>query len=107
MPPLQCCQRPDRRHRRPSTTRPISAFPKALQVVQGLKPQDVLPPGAPANDLATVIAALLYLAAGCPDQAHNLVTPLSWGSPTHYGGRPVAGSPAAQEAAYVHALVHR
>lgn len=41
------------------------------------------------------------------DHAHNLVTPLCWGAATAYGGRPIEGSPAAHDAAYVHALIHR
>lgn len=74
--------------------------------VHGLSPRDVAP--APEQDhMARVVAALLYLAVGGLDQAHNLVTPLCWGSRTAYGGPPIRGSAAAQDAAYVHALVHR
>jgi hypothetical protein len=47
------------------------------------------------------------VACGGLDQAHNLVTPLSWGAWTPYAGAPKPGSPAAREAAYVHALIHR
>lgn len=64
-------------------------------------------PGQEASDFAAVIAALLYLGCGALDQAHNLVTPLSWGSATSYAGPPVANSPAASQAAYVHAMLHR
>ena len=35
------------------------------------------------------------------------VTPLCWASPTTYAGQPIPDSPAARDAAYVHALVHR
>ncbi|PNH08206.1 hypothetical protein TSOC_005291 [Tetrabaena socialis] len=84
-------------------------------VVQGLTPEDVLPPQQQrhavdplaAEHYARVVAGLLYVACGGLDQAHNLVTPLCWGAATPYGGRPIAGSPAAADAAYVHALVHR
>ncbi|GLC49681.1 hypothetical protein PLESTB_000275100 [Pleodorina starrii] len=83
--------------------------------VQGLTPEDVMPPpsqrrGADpqaAEHFARVVAGLLYVACGGLDQAHNLVTPLCWGAPTPYGGKPIPGSPAAQDASYVHALVHR
>ncbi|KIY99370.1 hypothetical protein MNEG_8592 [Monoraphidium neglectum] len=71
-----------------------------------LTPDEALPPpsGGAGDSVARqhygrVIAALLY--------AHNLVTPLCWGSWTAYGGAPIAGSPAARDAAYVHALIHR
>ncbi|KXZ47721.1 hypothetical protein GPECTOR_33g603 [Gonium pectorale] len=84
-------------------------------VVQGLTAADVLPPPSrrsgkdpvAAEHWARCVAGLLYVACGGLDQAHNLVTPLCWGAPTAYAGRPIAGSPAAQDAAYVHALVHR
>lgn len=92
-------------------------------VIQGLTPQDVLPqpssqqepipPDASspctteAQHHARVVAGLLYMACGGLDQAHNLVTPLCWGAPTPYAGRPIPGSAAAQDASYVHALVHR
>ncbi|GFH15505.1 uncharacterized protein HaLaN_11744 [Haematococcus lacustris] len=49
----------------------------------------------------------MHVAFGALDKAHNLVTPLSWGGRTEYGGEPIPKSPAAKEAAYVHALVHR
>ncbi len=93
------------------TAQPAAPLPS---IAAGLSPADVMPAGATSTaaagqlpDEATVITALLYLALGGVDQAHNLVTPLSWGAPTNYGGRPKTGSPAAQDAAYVHALVHR
>jgi hypothetical protein len=79
------------------------------QLLRGLRPEDVLPRGRAAprtQHMGAVVAALLYLAGGGLDQAHNLVTPLCWGSHTAYGGAPIAGSPSAKDAAYVHALVH-
>lgn len=36
--------------------------------------------------MARVVCALLWVAFGALDQAHNTVTPLSWGSPTDFGG---------------------
>lgn len=76
------------------------------ECIQGLSPSDVISSGGKTH-MASVIAGLLYAACGGLDQAHNLVTPLCWGSWTPYGGKPVANSPAAAEAAYVHAIVHR
>ncbi|GIL92563.1 hypothetical protein Vretimale_18978 [Volvox reticuliferus] len=84
-------------------------------VIQGLTPADVMPPPsqrrgtdtAAAEHFARVVAGLLYVACGGLDQAHNLVTPLCWGAPTPYAGKPIVGSPAAQDASYVHALIHR
>ena len=61
------------------------------ECVQGLKPIDVV---ANSNDssshMAVVIAGLLYAACGGLDHAHNLVTPLCWGSWTPYGGATVS-----------------
>jgi hypothetical protein len=56
-----------------------------------------------------VSIALVLLGNGFPDEAHSLVTPLSWPSRLRHGyGEPVAASPsAAALASYVHALVHR
>ena len=58
--------------------------------VLGLLPADVLPDSTSSSDarshLARVIAGLLFAACGGLDQAHNLVTPLCWGSWTPYGG---------------------
>ncbi|KAJ9516930.1 hypothetical protein QJQ45_027413 [Haematococcus lacustris] len=59
------------------------------------------------SHMAHVLLALMHVAFGALDKAHNLVTPLSWGGRTEYGGEPIPKSPAAKEAAYVHALVHR
>jgi hypothetical protein len=124
------------------------------ECIQGLSPADVVSSQQHASsDMAKVIAGLLYAACGGLDQAHNLVTPLCWGSWTPYAGtmrgcqpaspailaavqhkhtqsctgrgittaalpccmcvwtlqpahagQPVANSPAAAEAAYVHAI---
>lgn len=55
--------------------------------IHGLKPADVVPNSAYASShMAQVITALLYVACGGLDQAHNLVTPLCWGSWTPYAG---------------------
>jgi hypothetical protein len=58
--------------------------------IQGLSPADVVPKSsssdAAASHMARVIAGLLYVACGGLDIAHNLVTPLCWGSWTPYGG---------------------
>lgn len=60
------------------------------------------------DDFASVCAALIYLGgSGAADEAHNIVTPLSWPHATVFGGEPKPDGPAATEAAYVHALIHR
>jgi hypothetical protein len=69
--------------------------------------EDVTPKGRRKCDFSDVILALLYVACGGLDQAHNIITPLSWSSWTPYSGAPKPKSPAAREAAYIHALVHR
>ncbi len=84
-------------------TRPPFAAHALLSSGQAL----VRPPATEAQHHARVVAGLLHVACGGLDQAHNLVTPLCWGAPTPYAGRPIAGSAAAQDASYVHALVHR
>ena len=54
--------------------------------------------------------ALICLGNGLGDEAHALVTPLSWNEETYFGG-PSISSQATEEvvslASYVHALVHR
>jgi len=78
------------------------------EVAQGLTAADVAPTAAGANShMARVVCGLVWVAFGALDAAHNTVTPLCWGAPTDYAGPPIPNSPAAQEAAYVHALVHR
>jgi len=52
-----------------------------------------------------VAKSMLYMAGGLLDDAHNVVTPLSWPIPT-YCGAPIIGSPAKNDASYAHALVH-
>lgn len=64
-------------------------------------------PDGSAHHHVDIIRSLLLYAAGAMDEAHNLVLPLSWPSPTAMGGRPVRGSAAAKDATYVHAMLHR
>lgn len=58
-----------------------------------------------------VSMALLLIGNGFTDEAHNIVTPLSWPEDTHFGYGPSVFSeisPVAQSyATYVHCLVHR
>jgi hypothetical protein len=62
------------------------------ECIAGLQPADVLPNGSSSSSstarkhMAQVIAGLLYVACGGLDAAHNLVTPLCWGSWTPYAG---------------------
>ena len=83
---------------------PTTPLPACLQ---GMTAEDVVLKGKQKTDFNDVILALLYVACGGLDQAHNIITPLSWGSWTSYAGAPKPKSPAAREAAYIHALVHR
>lgn len=68
---------------------PIVPLPDCIA---GLQPADVLPAGSSSSSstgrehMARVIAGLLYVACGGLDAAHNLVTPLCWGSWTPYAG---------------------
>eukprot|EP00983_Pelagomonas_calceolata_P082111 1155816-Pelagomonas_calceolata.AAC.5 len=56
---------------------------------RGLTPNDVKPSPDAHPHWAIVCTALLYAACGGLDHSHNLVTPLSWGAPTSYGGPPI------------------
>lgn len=94
-----------------STTMQYDADPTVPlpDAVRGLHPEDCMPtvsghgpPVAAAArppDAATahehtarIVAAALYAACGGLDAAHNLVTPLCWGSWTPYAGEAAAGA---------------
>jgi hypothetical protein len=72
-----------------------------------------LTPPEPTSDQqqnAALSVALLLLGHGYADECHDLVTPLSWGDDTHFGGpslRSSASAPVISSASYVHSLVHR
>lgn len=78
-------------------------------VAEGLLPEDCRISGAAVTSHhAACVAAALLAAVGGLDAAHNLVTPLSWGSWTAYAGKPVhCTPPEAADAAYCHAMIHR
>ncbi len=59
-----------------------------------------------AQQFAAVACGVLQLACGGLDECHALVTPLSWDSPTLFGGEPVPESPARADATLLHHLVH-
>jgi len=59
------------------------------------------------EDSAEVGAAAACLMLGGVDEAHNLVTPHCWTSPTTFAGPPKAGSQVQREAAYCQVIVHR
>lgn len=64
---------------------PTTPLPACLQ---GLTPADVVSRSSDAScHMARVIAGLLYAACGGLDHAHNLITPLCWGSWTPYAGQ--------------------
>ena len=89
-------------------------------MVEGLTPEEVMlekgksggrvnsdPVSKGEEHMAEVTTAMLYLACGGMDEAHNLVLPYSWPEDTKFGGQAIKGSPAAKESEYCHALVHR
>lgn len=59
------------------------------------------------EDSAEVAAAVLCLMLGGLDEAHNLITPHSWSTPTTFGGLPKLQSTRSREAKYCHVIVHR
>ena len=74
---------------------------KATEVLlQGLRSQV-------DEDSAEVAAACLCLMLGGLDEAHNLITPHSWGAATTFGGPPKLQSTRSREASYCHVIVHR
>ena len=59
---------------------------------------------------AALSVALVLLGHGYTDECHDLVTPLSWGDDTPFGGPSLRSSASASviaSASYVHSLVHR
>jgi len=89
-------------------------------VVEGLTSDDVVldkqktggrintdPKNKGEEHMADVTTAMLFLACGGLDESHNLVLPYSWPHDTDFGGAAIEASPAAKEAEYCHALVHR
>ena len=89
-------------------------------MVEGLTPDEVMfekgksggrvnsdPVTKGEEHMAEVTTAMLYLACGGMDEAHNLVLPYSWPEDTKFGGQAIKGSPAAKESEYCHALIHR
>eukprot|EP00878_Enallax_costatus_P020521 GHUV01021698.1.p2 GENE.GHUV01021698.1~~GHUV01021698.1.p2 ORF type:complete len:198 (+),score=16.56 GHUV01021698.1:477-1070(+) len=77
--PMTVTSQPMQYDAEPCTTLP--------ECIRGLTAEDVVTDKAAAEShMARVIAGLLYTACGGLDQAHNLVTPLCWGSWTPYGG---------------------
>lgn len=84
----------------PSTTLP--------DVACGLSPNDCRVTPASTSRHADCLCAALLAAVGGLDAAHNIVTPLSWGSFTSYAGKPVKCSPVeAADASFCHAIIHR
>ncbi len=59
----------------------------------------------------TMIAlALIFLGNGLPDEAHDLITPLSWSEDTYFGGQTLcaqADDSVVAMASYAHSLLHR
>lgn len=58
----------------------------------------------------TLASSLIYLGNGFSDEAHNLVTPLSWGEDTYFGGYSMtsrASNEIISTASYIHSLIHR
>ena len=62
--------------------------------------------GRSAGDAAAATCALLQLACGGLDEAHNRVTPLSWPDGTLFGGPPIYDSEAREDATLIHCLIH-
>jgi hypothetical protein len=73
------------------------------QTITPLNPGSILA----KEHMADVTAAMMFLACGGLDEAHDLVLPYSWPMATPFGGPPVKDSEAANDAEYCHSLVHR
>ena len=63
------------------------------------------------QDNVILSLALTFLGNGCMDEAHDLVTPLSWSQDTHFSYGPSRTAQIDPEtftmASYIHALIHR
>ena len=63
------------------------------------------------HHLSSIALALVFLGNGLPDEAHNLITPLSWNEDTYFGGYTLMNQnldpTVIALASYTHALVHR
>ena len=61
--------------------------------------------------LSSIALALVFLGNGLPDEAHDLITPLSWNEDTYFGGYTLMNQnldpTVIALASYTHALVHR
>jgi hypothetical protein len=62
--------------------------------------------GFTQGDEAAAMCGLLQLACGGLDEAHDRITPMSWPDGTLFGGPPIAGSSAREDATLLHCLVH-
>lgn len=76
------------------------------EVIRDFRPEDVLEDGMAESDFSSVVFALLLLGCSALDEAHAIITPLSWHSYTDFGGKPIYNSPARKEAELCHALLH-
>lgn len=99
------------KNRRSTSTLSSSPIDGVLSDIAGTVAS--LTPPEPTSDQqqnAALSVALLLLGHGYTDECHDLVTPLSWGDDTHFGGpslRSSASAPVISSASYVHSLVHR
>jgi len=91
----------------PTRSLTITADPELVASVHELTKSNSRISNPDAQHFLSVVKSLLLYAVGELDQSHNLVLPLSWPSSTPFGGPPIRGSAAAQDATYVHAMLHR
>ena len=84
----------------------LSNLPQSLENVFQLASEN-----EERHHFGLISMALLFLGHGLTDEAHDIVTPLSWPEDTHFGYGPSVYSqvslPARSYATYVHCLVHR
>lgn len=81
-------------------TSQLSSKRDLSELYDSLETLDFDPQSLSSIHHAQVCRGLLYLSMNAIDECHNLVTPLSWPSSTSFGGNPIPGSSASQNACY-------
>ena len=88
----------------PPTLKPIIDIPSTINDLITLNNNDE------SRDNIITALALIFLGNGMGDEAHDLITPLSWSEDTYFGGPTLcseAEDAVVSMASYVHSLVHR
>lgn len=98
------------------TLRPPNAIPTTMKpiiergAIETIDDLTLNPEDTYCRHNAMIALALIFLGNGLADEAHDLITPLSWSEDTYFGGPtlcPRANDPVVAMASYAHSLLHR